>query len=103
MEDFVPFGLAKSNKVGDIKPIPITAKILDKNGFYQVIDTCRIDTYRYYRKDIDIYIFMFSIPEITVFQQDLYLIKNLQIKYIHQLQHVLHMCGMEDLVNNFKI
>lgn len=85
--------------IGNITPIPLTAKILEKNGFHLLIDNCRIDTYGRY----GIYISMFSIPKITIIQQETLLIQDLQIQYVHQLQHILHIYGMDDLANSFKI
>jgi hypothetical protein len=87
---------------GDTALVPITTNILEKNGFCIMIDTCKIDTYRYNREGIGIYIFMFSKPEITIIKQDSFLIRNLRLQYVHQLQYVLRMCGMDDLANNFK-
>ena len=84
-------GILMSAHVEDLQPIPITVEVLEKNGFYLKIDTCRIDTYG--REGI--YISMFSIPEITIIQQESYLIKNSQVQYIHQLQHALRLAKVE--------
>ena len=74
----------------EIRGVPITVEVLEKNGFYLIIDTCRIDTYS--REGI--YISMFSIPKITIIQQESYLIKNSQVQYVHQLQHALRLAGV---------
>ena len=82
-----------------IKPIPLTAEILEKNGFNQVIDTCKIKTY--HRKPINV--IMFSTPEITILPEESFIIKNLKIQYIHEFQHILRLCGQNELADNFKI
>ena len=83
----------------EIVPISLTPEILEKNEFNQVIDTCKIKTY--HRKPINV--IMFSTPEITILPEESFIIKNLKIQYVHEFQHILRLCGMNELADNFKI
>ena len=83
----------------EIVPISLTPEILEKNKFNQVIDTCKIKTY--HRKPINV--IMFSTPEITILPEESFIIKNLKIQYVHEFQHILRLCGMNELADNFKI
>lgn len=85
--------------IDELKPIQLTAEILEKNGFNQVINTCKIKTY--HRKPINV--IMFSTPEITILPEESFIIKNLKIQYVHEFQHILRLCGMNELADNFKI
>ena len=83
----------------EIVPISLTPEILEKNEFNQVIDTCKIKTY--HRKPINV--IMFSTPEITILPEESFIIKNLKIQYVHEFQHILRLCRMNELADNFKI
>lgn len=86
-----------------VEPIPLTAEILEKNGFerneYFDYNGCTF----------------FSFP-IGVFttrsgfgiekRDDEYYITDhalMPMRYVHELQHALRLCGLGELANNFKI
>lgn len=76
-----------------IKPIPLTPEILEKNGFkykegeigmYGVeITPC------YLRDDVPFEVFCDGEPFAIWFKEPI------SIKYVHQLQHALRLCGIE--------
>lgn len=83
-----------------VKPIPLTAEILEKNGFE--------------RNEYNGCIF-FSFPNGEFSKRsgfglekrdDKYYITDhalMPMRYVHELQHVLRLCGLDGLANNFKI
>ena len=93
-----------------VRPLRLTPEILEKNGW-------KCTGERIW--DIDHYInVIFEYSDITYFhlalQQfdefDLYcfgvnrcLWEGLSINYVHELQHVLRLCGLNDLADNFKV
>lgn len=82
----------------DISPIPLTAEILEKNGFV-------------FREDNDImcgeyYLHNQSTFAIKMFNG--YLVgmcmrEDLEFHCVHELQHALRLCGLNELANNFKV
>ena len=74
-----------------VKPIPLTAKILEKNGWwYDVEDMWLHD-------EID-----FSIEKWNGKFQ-CYDINQIKLYSVHQLQHALRLCGLDELADNFKV
>lgn len=81
-----------------LEPIPLIPKILKANGFEQSMD----DEDKYYFEDSSIIFkhndkYLFS-ASINGSKGMLYLCAN----YVHELQHALRICGLNDLANNFK-
>ena len=84
--------------IGCIEPIPLTAKILEKNGFV-------------FREDNDImcgeyYLHNQSTFAIKMFNG--YLVgmcmgEDLEFHYVHELQHALRLCGLNEIADNFKV
>ena len=86
--------LSENGKYDWVKPIPLTPEILEKNGWkndglwheYQdgknIIQSCLPDM-RGIINGIEI--------------------KEFQCKYVHQYQHLLRLCGLDELADNFKI
>lgn len=75
----------------DIEPIPLTAEILKKNGF-------KNERFRneYYIYGTNFYVVAFD--NTYSFQSS-----DMDLKYVHELQHALRLCGLNELANNFKI
>ena len=74
-----------------VKPIPLTAKILEKNGWwYNVEDMWLHD-------EID-----FSIEKWNGKFQ-CYDINQIKLYSVHQLQQILRLCGLKELADNFKV
>lgn len=84
------------------EPIPLTPEILEKNGFGKVYNEDVI-IYRkiYEKKTIDIEVGInYKINEDGGF----YLNRILhRLYYVHQLQHALRLCGLEELADSFKV
>jgi len=82
--------------IGIIKvaPIPLTEEILEANGWYEGDDKSWnhhdvVFNLKSYGTD---YPFMISISGYKI-----------GIYYVHELQHALRLCGLNELVDNFKI
>ena len=71
----------------EVEPIPLTAEILEKNGWWQdEIDGTYHNTMSVYGRKAP-----FSILD------------GVAINYVHELQQALRLCGLKDLADNFKI
>lgn len=89
----------------DVEPIPITAEILEKNGFKHRIIDCAEFYYiaeDYYDITIsewsdNIWLVRYDCTEMnTPHEQKI-------CGYVHQLQHFLKECGLTELADNFKV
>lgn len=81
-----------------IEPMPLTEEILLKNGF--TLD----EEWEEYRAPNKTYFGL----EYTVRKESYYItiasyFDPIFIKYVHELQHLLRLCGLNDLADNFKI
>lgn len=79
-----------------VEPIPLTEEILKKNGFER--------NSIYLEKD-NVMVFlgeriMFSFFDDWAAECT---IDNFTIKYVHELQHLLRLCGLSYLADNFKV
>ena len=92
-----------------LEPVPLTKEILEKNGFTQ----CVTASYGYYNAPVyDIFGILFHISEdtyedtwhigmFTDHNDNNFVLYNLC--YVHELQHVLKLCGLNELANNLKL
>ena len=85
-----------------MKPIPLTPEILEKNGFVFDCGFWTIANPRYNNVTMVTY---YSIDDdvADAFLGHWVFDENYAIDYIHQLQHALRLCGLNELANNFKI
>ena len=83
--------------IGCIEPIPLTPEILEKNGFW-VMEKVDNGAEEYIAYATDGLIFHYN-------RDNDYYFPNTPIswKYVHELQHALRLCGLEELADNFKI
>ena len=73
------------------KPIPLTPEILEKNGWrFNVED-------RWLHYEVDFYIEEWN----GRFQ--CYEINQIKLNSVHELQHALRLCGLNELAENFKV
>lgn len=88
-----PMRIEAVNKMmgSGLLPIPLTAEIFEKNGFENG-QFCN----EYILDDDNFYI-------IEVNHSYLYQESDIEINYVHELQHLLRLCGLNELSNNFKI
>lgn len=75
-----------------ISPIPLTAEIMEKNGFN-----------RYYESN-----FYSLLNGFNVAIADEHYITSafnvaITVYYVHELQHALRLCGFNDIADNFKV
>lgn len=73
------------------EPIPITPKILEKNGWWYDVE----DMWLHDKVDFGI--------ERWNGRFQCYDINQIKLDSVHQLQHTLRLCGLNDLADNFKI
>lgn len=77
----------------EVNPIPITPEILEKNGFELhegETGLYGVTTAPYYALDGAPYIFCDGNPYAAWFED------QVDIKYVHQLQHILRLCGIKN-------
>ena len=79
------------------EPIPLTAEILERNGF-EYTDAWA----EWWHRSEDGFgsDFQLSITESGFSMKD---IGNAKINFVHQLQHALRLCGLDELADNFKL
>ena len=73
-----------------IEPIPLTSEILEKNG--------GVKDSEYYNNG---YIVGNSIGLLIV--EDGFEYGYITIRYVHEFQHLLRLCGLDELADNFKV
>ena len=76
------------------KPIPITPEIFEKNGWKET-------EYWHEYKDGNT-IIQCSLHKIWGIINEIE-IEHFKCEYVHQLQHLLRLCGLDELANNFKV
>jgi len=92
----------------NITPVPLTPEILKKNGFGYV-EGDEYSTYHpthfylgepQFCKSMDLHIGTYNkgIFWVNIRQNTIY-----GIRYVHELQHALRMCGQNDLADNFSV
>ena len=79
------------NKDDQPKPIPLTAEILEKNGWWFNLEDMWLN------EDVD-----FSIENWNGKSQ-CYDINQIKLDSVHKLQHALRLCGLDELADNFKV
>lgn len=94
----------ETNCIGDAdvyQPIPLTPEILEKNGFKLR------DGFFYHRIDDKPHHYDFKLENGGVFTSEGYTLQcciyHLTIRYVHELQHCLHLCGLNELADNLKL
>ena len=77
--------------IGCIEPIPLTAEILEKNGWWYEIEDMWL------HDEVSFCIEKWN----GKFQ--CYDINQIKLDSVHQLQHALRLCGLDELADNFKV
>ena len=80
--------------IGCIEPIPLTPEILEKNGWKET-------EYWHEYKDGNT-IIQCSLHKIWGIINEIE-IEHFKCEYVHQLQHLLRLCGLDELADNFKV
>ena len=96
--------LSENRKYDWVKPIPLTPEILEKNGFGFVKSSYRHSVWNGYWIYEDLELGTCCLDRKNnwpcFFNTD---DMNIKCEYVHQLQHVLRICKLGDLADNFKI
>lgn len=85
----------------DIEPIPLTKEIVSANGFEEFCEMYGgVIQHRLYSEDRKI-----KIDVTNSCLYDLSCCPNVicELRYVHELQHALRLCGLNSLDDNFKI
>ena len=77
-----------------VKPIPLTPGILEKNGWK--------DTGLWHIYHDGINTIQSCLPDMRGIINGIE-IKDFQCKYVHQYQHLMRLCGLDELADNFKV
>ena len=90
-----------------VELIPLTAEILEKNGFEELMNESEVSAARFGRKPEPTGVWQYGFGQFDsvayVFEQSFLRIKFMEgytadianIKYVHELQHALRLCGIE--------
>lgn len=99
----------KELKYEEVKPVPLTAEILEKNGFTH----CLTAPCGYYHAPVyDMFDILFHISEDTyedTWHTEVFTDHNdnnfvlYNLCYVHELQHCLRLCGLNELADNFRL
>lgn len=91
----------------EIQPIPITPKFLEKNGFKKIKDPLHLEPYwkrGEYEDQGLIYIWpeehSIHIRRLSNESSKSCEINLNDIKYVHEFQHILRCCGLDDIAEN---
>ena len=93
--------LGTCERIEDIEPIHLTAEILKKNGSMLNEEDDRFEYDDYHN-----FIFVqFSRNHDTdeIINESFSVFNGCNCQYVHELQHALRICGLDDLADNFKI
>lgn len=100
-----------SDSTDDPNPVPLTAEILEKNGFHTNYDHTLLGS-RIYRRmcgkydEYEVVVRMLN-GWIKIKSHDDritdILVIDSQPRFVHQLQHALRLCGLDELADNFKV
>ena len=82
-----------------VKPIPLTTKILEENDFWEDEDDIRYhnESEMWVHTDVDLTIEKFE------GRLQCYEIPDMQFNYVHQIQQALRLCRLNELADNFKV
>lgn len=93
----------------DVKPVPLTTKILEMNGWssYEYYHVLEKDNYRLKVEFADdgLLNLSYDLKEGTISGHPFYMchINDLTLSYVHELQHALRLVGLNDLAKNLKV
>ena len=87
----------KNINIDDVEPIPITAEILEKNGFVFMTGLWYLTTKE--RKPIQIVFKDNNVITLSINATPV----PIGLKYVHQLQHALRLYELSELADNLKL
>lgn len=81
-------------------PIPLTAEILEKNEWEHAYEKNALGELHKWHKEV-------RFQQFTVWKNkgrfELGNLGNHPFRFVHELQHALRLCGLNDLADNFKV
>ena len=92
-----------------VKPIPLTAEILEKNGFEMFKYDGWVHYYRIFGNSVIPFVLHSMIggemlsQEVDIFSTSTNTNCGIDVNYVHELQHALRLCGLNELADNFKV
>lgn len=86
--DWVDTDIDDEASIKNVEPIPLTAEILEKNGFKD--------------EDADLLYTFYDGWNFEIHNKTM-LVSCGSIWYVHELQHALRLCGLNELADNFQI
>ena len=92
-----------------VKPIPLTPEILEKNGFEMFKYDGWVHYYRIFGNSAIPFVLHSMIggemlsQEVDIFSTSTDTNCGIEINYVHELQHALRLCGLNKLAENFKV
>ena len=90
-------------------PIPVTPEILEKNGFEMFKYDGWVHYYRIFGNSAIPFVLHSMIggemlsQEVDIFSTSTDTNCGIEINYVHELQHALRLCGLNELADNFKV
>lgn len=99
------------DKYNQPEPIPLTPEILEKNGFHLELSSDKENVYSHFDEgDCTPIIFLSAGQEKWTLHVKNYILKKCldftifhDTLYVHELQHALRLCELNEFANNFKI
>lgn len=93
----------------EFEPIPLTPEILEKNGFEMFKYDGWVHYYRIFGNSAIPFVLHSMIggemlsQEVDIFSTSTDTNCGIEINYVHELQHALRLCGLNELADNFKV
>ena len=94
---------------GLVRPIPLTPEILEKNGFEMFKYDGWVHYYRIFGNSVIPFVLHSMIggemlsQEVDIFSTSTNTNRGIDVNYVHELQHALRLCGLNELADNFKL
>ena len=91
------------------EPIPITPEILEKNGFEMFKYDGWVHYYRIFGNGAIPFVLHSTIggemlsQEVDIFSTSTNTNRGIDVNYVHELQHALRLCGLNEIADNFKL
>ena len=93
----------------EIDSIPLTPEILEKNGFEMFKYDGWVHYYRIFGNSVIPFVLHSMIggemlsQEVDIFSTSTNTNRGIDVNYVHELQHALRLCGLNELADNFKV
>lgn len=103
----MPKGMVLQHDYKYIEPIPLTEEILEKNGWdtspYSILKVCNDKWLEFYHHERRLRLWWKGIDEWQNHAEVQEVCFQCNCTYVHELQHALRLCGLNELADNFKL